>query len=144
MRDRQGTLNPGVAFARSASTARLGVPMRDYPKPIKKLIREYVGRAHENELRRALGKLDQSFAEWRAGKIDSWELSDRVHRYEMDSSGELYKKYHYGQNDVNLAYAIVAGILNRDEVPIELLEALEQPLSYYQKLKERGDLELPE
>jgi hypothetical protein len=45
---------------------------------------------------------------------------------------------------MNLAYAIFAGILNQDEVPAELLEALEQPLSYYQELKDHGDLKLPE
>jgi hypothetical protein len=118
--------------------------MRDYPKPIRKLIREYLGKAYENELHRELARLDQSFAEWRAEKIDGWELSDRIHRYEMGPSRELYKKYTHAPDDTDLAYAIVAGILNRDEVPTALLEALEQPLSFYQGLKDRGDLRLLE
>lgn len=118
--------------------------MPDYSKPIKKLIREYVGKAYENELHRELSKLDRSFAEWRAKKIDDWELSDRIHRYEMGPSRELYKQYNSGPADMNLAYAIAAGILNRDEVPAELLEALNNPLSFYQDLKDRGDLRLPE
>lgn len=118
--------------------------MQKYPKHIRKLMGEYLGKAYESELHRELVKLDQSFAEWRAGKIDDWELSDRINRYEMGPSRELYKKYNYGQNDMNLAYAIATGILNRNEVPAELLEALGQPLGYYQLLKDRGDLQLPE
>lgn len=54
--------------------------MTDYPKPIKKLLRKYLAEAYEAELKRELTKLDRSFAEWRAGKIGSGELSYRVHQ----------------------------------------------------------------
>ena len=70
--------------------------MRDYPKKIKRLLREYAIEAHEPELHRELKKLDQSFVEWRNGTIDSGELSYRVHQYEVGPSKELYKQYNYG------------------------------------------------
>jgi hypothetical protein len=55
--------------------------MSDYPKPIKRLLREYLAEAHERELHRELTKLDRSFAEWRAGKIGSKPSSDDYRRY---------------------------------------------------------------
>ena len=48
--------------------------MQQYPKNIKRLLREYMGEAYERELHRELVKLDQSFAEWRDGQISSGEL----------------------------------------------------------------------
>ena len=117
--------------------------MRDYPKHIKRLIRECLSEAHERELHRELTKLDQSFAEWRDRKIGSGELSHRIHEYETGPSRELFKQYNYGESDMTVAYAIVTGILNRDEMPGELLEALERPLSFYQSLRDENRLREP-
>lgn len=118
--------------------------MADYPKPIKKLLREYLTKAYECELHRELTKLDRSFAEWRDGKISSGELSYQVHQYETGPSRELFKRYNGDLPDMMVAYAIVAGILQEEEVPAELLQALDRPLSFYQSLKERNELRVPE
>ena len=56
--------------------------MQQYPKNIKRLLREFMVEAYERELHRELLKLDQSFAEWRDDQISSGELSSRVHQYE--------------------------------------------------------------
>ena len=117
--------------------------MQQYPKNIKRLLRDYMIQAYERELHRELVKLDQSFAEWRDGKISSGELSYRVHQYETGPSRELYKKYNYSPHDMNVAYAIVTEILKRDEIPAELLEAISSLLAYYQSLKEEGKLKEP-
>ena len=117
---------------------------KDYPKPIKKLIRHYMIEAYERELHRELTKLDQSFTEWRQDKISSGELSYRVHQYDTGPSRELFKQYNDGQNDASVAYAIVAGILKQEEIPAELLEALENWLALYQGWKEEGRLAEPE
>jgi hypothetical protein len=117
--------------------------MSDYPKPIKRLLREYLAEAYERELHRELTKLDRSFAEWRAGKIGSGELSYRVHQYETGPSRELFKQYNGGPHDMIVAYAVVAGILKEEEVPAELLEAIAGPLSFYRSLKKRDELALP-
>lgn len=41
--------------------------MREYPKRVKRLLREYAAKAYEAELGRALGELEQQFAVWRSG-----------------------------------------------------------------------------
>ena len=114
--------------------------MQQYPKNIKRLLREYMAEAYERELHRELVKLDQSFAEWGEGKISSGELSYRVHQYETGPSRELYKKYNFSYHDANVAYAIATGILKRDDIPAELLEAISSLLAFYHSLKEKGDL----
>ena len=117
--------------------------MTEYPKRIKRLLREAAATAYEQELHRELTKLDQSFAEWRSGAISSGELSQRVHQFETGPSRELFKRYNSGQSDLNVAYAIVAGILDESQVPPELLQALSTPLDFFRSLKERGELREP-
>lgn len=123
--------------------ARSHYGMRDYPKKIKKLIREFAAEAHERELHRELAKLDRHFAEWRTGQLGSGELSDEIHQYETGPSRELFKRYNDGLPDMMVAYAIAAGILRREEIPAELLEALINPLEYFDRLRERGELKIP-
>ena len=118
--------------------------MRDYPKNIKKLIRHYMTAAYERELQRELSKLEVSFVQWQANEISSGEFSYRIHQYEVGPSKELYKKYNYGEADVNVAYAVAAGILSQDELPAELLEALAGPLSFFEGLDARGELRKPD
>jgi hypothetical protein len=118
--------------------------MKSYPKNIKKLIREYMTEAYERELHRELSKLEVSFSQWQHDEIGSGELSYRLHQYEVGPSRELYKKYNSGEADLNVAYAIVVGILKREEVPPELLEALEGPLNLFESIEARGDLQKPD
>ncbi len=117
--------------------------MKEYPKPIKKLIRKYMAEAYERELGRELKKLEVSFEQWRSGEISNGEFSYRLHQYEVGPSRELYKQYNCGQADMNVAYAIVLGILNRNEIPPELLEQLAGPLEFYEGMAARGDLRRP-
>jgi len=116
--------------------------MTEYPKRIKRLLRETATAAHERELHRELTKLDQPFTEWRSGALSSAELSHRVHQYETGPSRELFNRYNSGQANLNVAYAIVTGILE-NQVPPELLEALSAPLDFFRSLKERGELREP-
>ncbi len=118
--------------------------MQQYPKQIKRALREIMAQAYERELERELRKLDQSFAEWRAGSIGSGELSYRVHQYETGPSRELFKQYNMNQPDLCVAYAIVVGILEREEVAPEVLAAIGAPLAFYQGLQDRNELKLPE
>lgn len=118
--------------------------MQSYSNRIKWLLGEYSRKAHERELDRELAKLDASFDRWRQGDISSSDLDEAIHKYKSGPARKLWKQYNQGQADMNVAYAIVAGILDETEVPEEVLEALDQPLAFYRSLKERGDLRLPE
>jgi len=113
-------------------------------KTIKKLIREYMTEAYERELRRELKKLEISFEQWRSGEISNGEFSYRIHQYEVGPSRDLYKHYNRGQADMNVARAIVVGILNRNEIPPELLESLAGPLEFFERMAGRGELRQPE
>ena len=116
----------------------------NYPKRIKKLLREYMIEAYEMELYRELGKLEPSFAEWRNGEISSGELSYRIHKYETGPSQKLFKHYNHGPVDMSVAYAIVVGILEREQMPDELLEAIAGPLDFYESLKAANELKEPD
>ena len=117
--------------------------MTDYSKHVKRLLRELAAEAYEKELSRELAKLEKSFKEWREGKINSGELSHRIHQYETGVSRELFNKYNEGKNDFNVAYAIVTGILDREDVPEELIQAIDKHLSFYQSMKDDGELRMP-
>ena len=52
--------------------------MREYPKRVKRLIRDYAARAYEAELCHDLGDLERQFAIWRSGQISARALSDRI------------------------------------------------------------------
>jgi len=41
---------------------------------------------------------------------------------------------------MSVAYAIVVGILDQDEVPDELLEAISGPIDFYRSLQEKNEL----
>jgi hypothetical protein len=118
--------------------------MHQYSKTIKRFLRKYATEAYERELHRELTTLDHSFAEWRKGTISSGELCDRIHRYETGPSRALFKRYTNGPPDMNVAYALVVGILDASEVPAEVVEAISAPLSFYRALKAQNELQEPD
>ena len=54
-----------------------------------------------------------------------------------------YKNYNGSPHEMSVAYALVTGILKEEEIPVELLEAIAGPLSFFRSLKERGELKEP-
>jgi hypothetical protein len=114
--------------------------MQTYSRKIKRMLNQYLAEAYERDLHREVTKLDQSFTEWREGNISSRELSQRIHQYERGPSRELFEQYNHGPADMSVAYAIVVGMLDANEMPAELREALSRPIGFYQSLKDRGDL----
>jgi len=118
--------------------------MADYPKHIKKQLLAALTEAYERELHRELVKLDQSFDGWRNRQVSNGELNYRIHQYDIGPSRELFKRYNGGSHDMTVAYAIVVGILQRDEISAELLEALAGPLSFFQDMEERHELRKPD
>jgi hypothetical protein len=109
----------------------MGSTMHQYPKHIKRLIREYAAQAYEIELGQALGELEQQFALWRSGQISAGELSDRIHAFHQGPSRELWGRYNARIDDMMVAQAIVTGLLPRETIPAELLEALQPSMNFY-------------
>jgi len=107
----------------------------EMPKRLKRALREAAMAAHEEELRRALVPLDAAFQRWRAGDVGSGELAELIHEFHDGPARELFKRYNYGQLDLAVAHAIVAGILDRSRLPGELVEALGRAIAFHE---ERG------
>ena len=103
----------------------------DPPKRIKRLLREFAAKAHEEELRRALTPLANAFERWSRGEADSFELSDLIHGFHQGPSRDLFVRYTRRPHDPAVAYAIATGIINRQEVPEDLLEHLAPVLEFY-------------
>lgn len=103
-------------------------------KSLKRLLREWAGIAHERELGRALGDLRRQFDEWQAGGLTAFDLNERIHRFHDDTSREIWVRYSQNPFDVSVAFAVVNGIIRRDELPGELVEHLATLIESYQAI----------
>jgi hypothetical protein len=103
----------------------------DLPKHLKRLLHEHVGLAHEEELRRALLPLAEDFDRWRRGEMGSGELSHRIHVFHEGPAREVWTSYNQVPPDLAVAFAIRRGVLQRENVPPELLEHLGPALDFY-------------
>lgn len=116
---------------------------KDYPKHIKRQLNDLSGEAYERELHRELEKLEKSFQEWRAGALSSGDLSLQIHQYEVGASRELYKYYNGVDHDKPVAYALVVGLLKPEEVPLEVQQAIQNAISFFQDMKDQNELRMP-
>ncbi len=106
--------------------------MRDTPKRIKRLLREYAAAAHEEELRRALLAVAEAFRRWERAELGGGELSEIIHRFHQGPARDLYVRYNTTHLEAPVAYAIAAGVLDRKTIPAELLEHLAGIIEFYQ------------
>ena len=106
--------------------------MTDTPKRIKRLLREYAGAAHEEELRRALLTAAEAFKRWERGDLASGDLSEIIHHFHQGPVRDLYVRYNTTRLELAVAYAISTGILDRQTIPGELLAHLAGPLQFYE------------
>jgi hypothetical protein len=119
--------------------------MHDLPKPIKRVLRHLMDVAYERELHRELAKLDQSFAAWREGTINSFELNELIHQHHQGPSRELWSRYSdVRAADMVVAAAVVEGLIQQEEVPAEVFAAMSRQLAFYQSLQEREARQAPE
>ncbi len=115
-----------------------------YSKRIKRLLRHYAGVAYERELAIFLERLEGDFAAWRQGTFDAVELEHRIHRFHQGPARELFKRYiDNPYQELTVAYAIVTGLISRDEVPTELLDTLRGPLAMHERMMAEGELRMP-
>src|SRR6266496_3237140 len=118
--------------------------MNDYPKSIKRQLRALADLAYERELKQALSGLAGQFDAWKQDRLSSSELSDLIHRFDSGVSRDLYKQYNSPRLDLQVAYAIVQGVLNQEDVPAEVWPYLQNALRFYQGLERDTDAETGE
>ena len=104
-------------------------------KQLKRAFRELAGRAYAEELRRALLPLAESFDAWRAGRLDVWELNDRIHEFHQGPARSLWNRYADtgSMTPAVVAHAIATGILDRSTVPPEVLDHLANAIGMFER-----------
>jgi len=108
--------------------------MEEYPRRVKRELKELAGQAYENELGRELGELAQHFDDWRDGKIGASDLTELVHQYHNGPARELWKKYNGPFTELLVASAIVNGILQKEQVSEETRPYVEEAIKRYRLL----------
>jgi hypothetical protein len=107
----------------------------EYSKRVRALLRQLARAAHERELRDLLNELEESFARWRRGEVDTWDLVEEVDRF-VQGPVRRRLSQRYGTDSIvhmNVAYAIVRGLLAQDEVPAEVLDKLDNAIGFYRQ-----------
>ncbi len=115
-------------------------------KRIRGVLRQLARTAHERELEALLKKLDASFARWRRREIGAFDLAADVddvakgwtrrrldQRYRTDSIVHM-----------NVAQAIVRGLLTEEEVPADVRAALERAIEFYERGLAEGTVSFDE
>lgn len=99
----------------------------ELPKAIKRALRSLVGLAHETELRKALEELHGDFRTWKSGGIDSFELSDRIHKFHDGPNRDIYLRYS-SRLDLRflVQHALHDGLVQQAAVPNEVWPYLEE------------------
>jgi hypothetical protein len=109
--------------------------VQDPSKADRRALRELAGTAYDRELSACLRELLSHFHDWEARRIDSFQLSDLIHKFHDGPSRELYKIFTGMKPAELVARAIVHGLLKREEVPSQLLMKLEQKINVFQELE---------
>jgi len=105
-------------------------------KANKRRLRVLAGTAYTRELGNELAKLEIDFGRWRRGEIDPFELSDRIHRFHEGVSRDLYVTYRDLPPGQTVARAVAFEVLERAEVPADLLAALERTIQFFKEPEE--------
>jgi hypothetical protein len=100
----------------------------EYSKTERAELRRLAGDVYEWELRQELRTLDESFREWREGKLLSSELSDAIHEFHQHAGRDLWLMYQSLRDDDTVARGLVLGTLTEDAVSPTLREKI-KPLS---------------
>lgn len=124
----QVTINDHQIVMRKTSTSR------------KQALRDCVQQAYEEELSRALSLLAGSFDAWRSGMIDSEELNRIIHKFHQQTAREITVRYDMGDQRALVANAIASGILDRQQLPSELIADMEQLIAYFEAATSKEQL----
>lgn len=108
-------------------------------KAERRELRQLVELAHDRELSSAAADLMARFADWRAGKMNVFELNEQIHMYHDGPSRDLYKTYVMVEAHLSVASAIARGVLKESEVSPVILENLRNATDLFRMMETEGD-----
>ncbi len=83
-------------------------------------------------MRRALEPVAEAVRRWERGELGGGELSEIIHDFHQGPARVLHGRYNTARLEMAVAYAITAGILDRQTIPVELLDHLARALQFYE------------
>lgn len=95
-----------------------------FTKLERKELRRLAEMAYERELAKALEALEESFRQWKKGKITAFELSDLIHKFHNGPARDLWSFYETGHIALSVRHAIAEGVILKTEVSPGILEKL--------------------
>jgi hypothetical protein len=110
--------------------------LNEVSKAVKRSLRELAVVAYEEELRRALLPLANTFEAWKAGKVTGGDLVEAIHQFHQGPARELYIRYDRQLLPSSVAHAIANGIIRKETVPVEVLAHLAGMLEFYKNAGE--------
>jgi len=87
--------------------------------------------AYDRELGRELTRLETSFTEWRAGRVNAHDVSAAIHAFHDGIARDLWVLYNRMDPSSTVPRAVAAGLLAEHEVPAPLLSKLQNALEFY-------------
>ncbi len=99
--------------------------MKIYSISLKRQLRQFAQLASERELQQQLTDLAAQMDAYRQRAMTARELRHILHKYVEGASRELIQRYREQPDDLSVRKALAKGILQRDELPRDLLAALE-------------------
>lgn len=106
--------------------------MIEFTKSEKRDLRRLADEAYKAEMERELAKLEADFKNWLEGKISVFDLDDLIHAYYSGPRKELYGRYQIqSQPEVAVARGIVTGLIDVEQVPIELKTKIDSMIEYF-------------
>jgi hypothetical protein len=99
-----------------------------------KALKRLLGKAYANELTLCLEDLSQKFEEWKAGKIDCWQLNEHIHIFHNKTARQLFNSYNntHGLHPLYMVVrAVHLGLLQRADVPTEALIHVEHNIKAF-------------
>ena len=104
--------------------------MAEFSKSEKKRLRELAALAHERDVAKSLSKIASKVEEWKNGKITALDMNEALHEYDRGESREVWSRYDSNQYDIQVASAIVRGLLTESEVGKEVVALLSTQIHF--------------
>jgi hypothetical protein len=102
-------------------------------KSARAKLKRLAGEAYQQELDQELRSLALAFDSWRDGKIDCFDLSDRIHEFHDGVSRKLYAMYDQMKPEMAVGRAVAHGLVPSDEIPSGVLPEIQRCIEFFRQ-----------